>query len=415
MGETVMAEQASRPQARRGALVLAAGLLLGFGLSGCALVPAPRVEAPPAQASPPPEPVRAAPAPQAYPTLPQPSADLPDDADRGRVALLVPLSGPNAAVGQSIANAANLALLDTGAHRIRLTVYDTARAGAGAAANEALAAGTGMFLGPLLADDVRAVSAIARRANVPVVSFSNDVGVAGDGVYLIGFTPGESVARVVSYARSQGLTRFAALTPAAIFGQRVSQAMVAATQRSAARLVGMESFGADPASLRTAVERVGGRGGYDAILIAESSRTAALAVPYVRSGVSPAARILGTEVWANDPALGSVPALRGAWFAAISDTLFNQMRTRYRARYRSDPHRLAGLGYDAVLLAVRAAREWRAGWPFPQRALHDPAGFLGIDGPFRFGAGNVAEHALEVREVTASGTVVVSPAPRPID
>ena len=77
--------------------------------------------------------------------------------------MLVPLSGANAGVGQSIANAANLALLDTGGERIRITVYDTAR-GAAAAANEALAEGNGLFLGPLLAEDVEAVAPIARRA-----------------------------------------------------------------------------------------------------------------------------------------------------------------------------------------------------------------------------------------------------------
>ena len=57
---------------------------------------------------------------------------LPADETRNRVAVLVPLSGGNAALGQSILNAANLALLDTGGQRIRITAYDTAeRRGAG--------------------------------------------------------------------------------------------------------------------------------------------------------------------------------------------------------------------------------------------------------------------------------------------
>jgi hypothetical protein len=38
---------------------------------------------------------------------------LPTDTARHRVALLVPLSGENAAVGRSIANATTMALLDT--------------------------------------------------------------------------------------------------------------------------------------------------------------------------------------------------------------------------------------------------------------------------------------------------------------
>jgi ABC-type branched-subunit amino acid transport system substrate-binding protein len=411
MRETLLAEQRTLRQAR-GPLRLAAGFLLGLAAAGCALVPAPRAEAPPvATAAPPvPEPVRPSPVP-ARPEPRAPSLSLPADEARDRVAVLVPLSGPNAAVGQSLANAAPLALLDAGGERIRLTVYDTAREGPAGAAAHALADGNRLFLGPLLADDVRAVAPVARRADVPIISFSNDVAVAGNGVYLLGFLPSESVERVVGYARRQGLVRFAALTPGGIYGRRAGQAMVDATQGGGARLVAIQEFEREPASLRAAVARVSAQGGYDAILVADSSRTAAMAAPAIHAA-APRARILGTELWANDAALGSETALRGAWFAAVPDSLFNQMRGRYRARYGAAPYRLSSLAYDAVLLAIRTARDWRPGTRYPQRALHDPGGFTGIDGPYRFAPNGVAQRALEVREVTAGGSVVVSPAPR---
>ena len=44
---------------------------------------------------------------------------LPDDQGRHRVALLVPTSGGNAAVGEAIANATTMALLDTNASNLR--------------------------------------------------------------------------------------------------------------------------------------------------------------------------------------------------------------------------------------------------------------------------------------------------------
>jgi hypothetical protein len=70
------------------------------------------------------------------------------------------------------------------------------------------------------------------------------------------------------------------------------------------------------------------------------------------------------------------------------------------------------MGYDSVLLVVRVAADWPIGRPFPARALRDPGGFTGVDGAFRFGRDGVAERALEVREVNATGTTTVSPAPR---
>ncbi len=87
---------------------------------------------------------------------------LPGDQGRHRVALLVPLSGPNSDVGQAIANAATMALLDTSAENIRITTYDTST-GADSAAARALSDGNKLILGPLLSEDVTPVLARARR------------------------------------------------------------------------------------------------------------------------------------------------------------------------------------------------------------------------------------------------------------
>ena len=55
---------------------------------------------------------------------------LPTDAERHRVALLVPMTGTNAGVGRSISNATTMALMDTKTERVRVTTYDTARGAA---------------------------------------------------------------------------------------------------------------------------------------------------------------------------------------------------------------------------------------------------------------------------------------------
>lgn len=399
-----MAEQTYRRQARRSFIALGASLIV-LSLSACQLVPSAGPRRPPE----PPRPETEEPE-----TGPDTTAGLPQDADRHRIAVLVPLTGGNAGVGQSIANAANLALLDSGGDRIRITVYDTAK-GAETAAGQAVADGNRLFLGPLLAEDVRAAAPIAARARIPVVAFSNDASVAGAGTYLMGFTPAQSISRVVRYARGEGVERFAALTPAGVYGRRAGQAMIDAVNRGGGRLVGMQSFDRGIPGLRSAIVKLNTQGTWDAIVIADSGRTAITAAPTLRNGPSGSARILGTELWSTETDLGRTPGLRGAWYAAPSDTMFEQLRTRYRARYGANPYRLASLGYDAVLLAVRVGKTWRFGRPFPEGELRDRLGFTGIDGAFRFGASGVAERALEVREVTATGTKVVSPAAREFD
>ena len=83
----------------------------------------------------------------------------------------------------------------------------------------------------------------------------------------------------------------------------------------------------------------------------------------------------------------------------------------YQARFAVPPPRVATLGYDAVLLTLRIAREWRVGTAFPRAELYDRGGFLGVDGPLRFSRNGVVERALEVREVKGGEIVVVSSAP----
>ena len=46
-------------------------------------------------------------------------------------------------------------------------------------------------------EDVRAAAPIARQARVPIIAYSNDESVAGNGVYIMGFTPDQSIGRVV--------------------------------------------------------------------------------------------------------------------------------------------------------------------------------------------------------------------------
>ena len=389
-----MAEACNRPQPsrRRAGLIALIGATL---LAGCQTV-VPR------------RPVQEAPPPVATPA---PTPGQVPEAERHRVALLVPLSGPNAAVGQSIANAANLALLDSGAARVRITSYDTA-AGAGAAAARALADGSRLFLGPLLAADVRAVATMARDARVPVIAFSNDATAAGPGTFLMGFSPAQAVERVVRYAQSRGMTRFAALVPTGSYGRTASATLIRAAEAAGGSVVAMQTFDRSPQSLAAAVGRFGREQTFDAVLIADGGRIAIQAVPLLKKTASPNAKVLGTELWATDSAVRAGGPLVGAWYASVSDATYRQLGRRYQARYGRAPYRLASLGYDAALLTVRVANDWKVGTPFPAGALADQGGFGGVDGAFRFARDGVAERALEVNQVAPGAATVVSPAPK---
>jgi len=391
MGNSVFNIDWKRAFNRRSLAIAGAAALL----SGCQVIPKT-------------ETVATGPAPT--PT-PEPSATaLPTDSTRHRVALLVPMSGRTAEVGQSLANATTMALLDTNAENLRITTYDTSR-GAGAAARQAIADGNRLILGPLLADNVPAVQAAARTASVPSIAFSNDATVASADVFVMGHIPEQSIRRSIAYARQNGSNSFGALLPEGAYGQRSYSALQNSLRDYGGSLVAFERYARGNTSIVGAAQRLRTRGGYDTVLIADGARLAVQAAGELRADGAEGARILGTELWSGESALTRSSAINGALFAAVSDGRFRRFSDSYEARFGTKPYRIATLGYDSVLLTLRIAREWQVGRAFPTNRLYDTGGFLGVDGAFRFNRNGVAERALEVREVRGGEVVSVDPAP----
>jgi len=342
---------------------------------------------------------------------PDPANVVANDGDRHRVALLLPVTGPDGDMGQSIANATTLALLDTRNTNIRMTTYDTAL-GVDAAVRKAVADGNKLILGPLRSDDVISVANVAKPAGVPMISFSNDVGAAGQNVFLLGHLPNQSIDRVVRYAKAQGLTRFGGIVPKSVYGQRALSNLTNSVRSAGGTLVSIQEIDGSTVSIDAAARRLAAAGAIDAILIADNARVAIATVPALRKAGVASAKILGTDLWNIDNSLAASPALRGAWFASVSDTMYRQYAEKYRTRFGKAPSRLSSLGYDAVLLVARVAQDWKVGTRFPVARLIEPEGFIGIDGAFRFAANGMSERTLEVQEIQAGKYSVIDPAPR---
>lgn len=340
-----------------------------------------------------------------------PSADvLPQDLERHRVALLVPLSGPNAAVGQSIANATTMALLDTGAENLRITTYDTA-GGAGSAASRAVADGNMLILGPLMRDNVGDVLQQARPAGIPLITFSNDTTVARNDVFVLGHVPEQSVERTVEFAYEQGARRFAALAPRGDYGNRTVAALERVLAQRGGQVVAVERYDRNNTSILSAADRLTAVGGFDTVLIADGARLSAMVAPRLKEAGDALPSIIGTELWSRENTLTQVAEMRGAWFASVSDARFAQFADSYESRFGGEPYRIATLGYDAVLLSLRLARDWQPGTELPEGLLTDSGGFLGLDGPFRFMSNGVGQRAFEIRQVGNGAFTVVDPAP----
>lgn len=289
--------------------------------------------------------------------------------------LLLPLTGAASGIGHSMARAASLVTQgnDPAAIPPVIDTGDTAE-GAAAAAREALKNGAKVLMGPLKADQARAVLAVAGK--VPVVTFSNDDTLAQAGAFVMGITAAQSVATMFSYARAQNLTRIAVLTRQSPLGSATATA--AKTLAAAGGL-----------TLTAVVVREPSQKGHVAALKAASGGVMPQAVFLPDGGAAlkgfaaglreAGTQILGSVQWGADDAQTN-PALAGAWFAAPAPDLFLPFAERYQAAFDQSPGVIGALGHDAALIASGLGG---AGL-LSRKGLTRAAGFTGVLGPFRF-------------------------------
>ena len=333
-----------------------------------------------------------------------------------RVALILPLSGQgNASIaGQSMKNAAEMALAEFKSPNIQLLVKDDGGTvqSAQAGAQQAISEGAEIIIGPIFAQSVSAVGQIARMSNIPVIAFSTDVSVAARGVYLLSFLPETDVRRIVDFSISRGKRSFAALLPDNAYGAVVEGAFQQEVSRRGGRVVVLEKYTLEGNRINEAVRRLSQAANQvDSIFIPDSPD----AVPQVVNELATngvdlrRVQMIGSGLW-EDARISSTAALEGAWYAAPEANGYRNFSARYRARYGQDPVRTATLAYDAVAL-VAALVKTQGPQRFSETSLTNPSGFAGVDGVFRFRPEGTNERGLAVLRVAPAGGQVLSPAP----
>ncbi len=366
----------------------------------------------------------------------------------GPVALLLPLTGTYANVGQVLENAAKLAF--AGAATPALDIRDTGSTpqGAAAAAQAAIAAGDGIILGPLTSAEVHAVAPIAQAAQVNVLAFTNDGGAAAPGVWTLGITPAEQVQRVVQDASDAGRTQVAALLPDNDFGHSLAAALSAETASLSEPAAQVTFYPeGDFSGLSNAVKQMSdftdrGQSIEDKIKAAQDLNTQAgreqarelqheqipppafnalfigamdgttldeianfLPYYYVSQ---PQVQFLGPAGWAAIvPALAQASVFNGALYAAPDPASAAAFDAKYQSTYGAPPPAIADIAFDAAAIARLAA----GSGGYTTTVLTDPSGFAGTDGVLRLDANGQVQRGLAVFQVAPGAPVVASPAP----
>lgn len=364
--------------------------------------------------------------PAVQPGIRLPAAPPVAEAGRIRIGLILPMSGRQAGVGLALTQAAQAAFIEGANDRVELIQRDSAGTpdGAARAAAELAAAGVAIVVGPLFAAEVRGAAPVLRSAGIPMISLSSDRAAAEPGVFVTGLLPEDQVRAGLSFLRNAGAARVAVLGADDASGRAFADA---------ARLVGGELSievtrvalyppSGDPGSALAQVMRpdAQSRGqppaapgsAFDTLMLTDAGarlRTLSEAIP--NAGIDPASlRLLGPSLWAAEPLLTSEPVLAGALFPAPDEAQWDALATRLGLAFGGRPPRLSLIAYDAMAIAVAAARRAPAR-PVSLEILLAPEGFAGAAGRVRLLPDGRSQRQMRIYQATPGGLRNLGPTP----
>ncbi len=339
------------------------------------------------------------------------------------VAILTPDSDSRPSIrtlARGLSQAAALSARALGDRQLVLRGYDTGGSPdkARLAAQQAVADGARLIIGPLFSGSAAAVAPVARSAGIPVIAFTTDESVLRRGVYSVGYLPDAEVDRMLSYAAKRGIRKIGLLSPDTPYGgivyrnvQNVAPAYgvnVATVQPISPNFAQAAETGQRFAEFYQTNPDVQG------VLIATSGKALQGIAAYLAyNDVLPSqVQYMGLGIW-DDAETFREATLRGGWFPGLDPALKAEFESRYSSAYGGKPPAVAALAYDGVAIAgALLSRSKTTGQPpFTIQNIETPTGFRGMSGLFRFLPSGRNQRLLSILKVGRRQFEMVDPAP----
>lgn len=175
-----------------------------------------------------------------------------------RVALLLPTSGNQQALGEAIRDgflAAHFAL-GSDTQRPEILIYDTARNGATNAYQQATLSGAEVIVGPLLKDEIAEIIEIADGPTVLALNYAPEELDAPAGFYQFALAPEDEARAAADKAIDDGMHNAVALVPDNNWGDRVLEAFGEQLEKRGGNLLAVQSYPADTPDFSQSIRKI---------------------------------------------------------------------------------------------------------------------------------------------------------------
>ena len=345
-----------------------------------------------------------------------------------RAAVLLPLTGAYRQLGADLQKAINLAVISLNRPQFEVIFVDTG-ADADAAvrgAEEAVAAGADVFIGPLFSDQTAAIAPIVHAHDIPVLSFSNHSPNPLPNVWILGQQPEQELEAVLNYGLASltaidGIARqdirVAVVVDDSVYGHNLRDFSLdylqAAGVSRISRLLLDDAVLDDEAELRASIRQFAQWSEeeptpiFDMVIICgDADFTLRVAPVLVWHDLDPASiRFIGSSQWSRVETINE-PSLEGGLYAAVPNARHARFQSIWQRYFNSPAHALLPLGFDAVAVASLLTAD-----KTPEEVFLRPTGFAGFSGVFRLYADGSNRRQFEVRVIHDGQSTLVQSAP----
>ncbi len=356
-------------------------------------------------------------------------SDLEMNKNATTVSMLLPLSGTWEATGTSFQNAALLAMDENPDAPVKLLFFDTQSTAEGTqkAYDKALSENSNVILGPVFADEFRALPSPS-LINKPVLGYTSDNTILNSERASMAVLIPEQIRALVRQNCLSGKQKLAVIGPEGKTGEIVMNALENALQEcpdmSLQTYALYDAKKADMSAdilkilprfinpkkkdlteeeqelLATPMEE---RLEFDSLLVFEEG-TKLTQVMSILAFYDVSPEIIPIYTLASAKAIKD-RALNGVLMADLPAN--NTFSRKYKNAFGKTPIRLTSLGYDSVNWVAQESKKG----PVSLKTLRDSGAYQGVDGLIKLNANGTNKRGLRIVRKTVRGVTEVTPAP----
>ena len=281
------------------------------------------------------------------------------------IIVFLPLTGKYSSFGNKIRKSLDLSILNFGDNKIKLIYFDTGKVVDLELISRLFNVLNPKFIiGPFTREVLLKIKPFAKKDNIPILTFSNDIAMVESNVWSLGFSPEEQVQSVISCALLQGYSKFGIIAPDNLYGKIISRQTIDLISDNKKNYYSSLFLSNEDLNNKTKLysnlrrflqysESEETHTKFDTILIGGRKEFILEIAPLLAffNVDSRFVKILGTETF-NDDQIKNEPSLEKSWFPVILSKNNAQFKFLWKDIWGGTNDYFSNAGFDAGVIGI---------------------------------------------------------------